>query len=201
MKSTSLDLSIPILNEEKVLEKNLFTLLDYMECHLNSGVVDWQIVVVDNGSTDRSPQIMQQLCNRISRLRFLRTQQIGVGLALKTSWSVSNTDIVGYMDIDLATSLKHVDEMLCAIIDQYYDFVYGSRLHKKSQVTDRSLTQEITSRTFNWLQCRPSVTPVMQFVKEIFRNSTVRTMYVFVKRTTVVAARIAWQNLGLTRRK
>lgn len=151
MKSTSLDLSIPILNEEEVLEKSICTLVDYLECHLNGSMIDWQIVVVDNGSTDRSPQIMQQLCSRFPRLRYLRIQQIGVGIALKTSWSESTADIVGYMDVDLATSLKHIEEMLSAIMDQRYDFVYGSRLHKNSRVIDRSLAREITSRTFNWL--------------------------------------------------
>ncbi len=151
MKSTSLDLSIPILNEEKVLEKNILTLLDYMECQLNSSLINWQIVVVDNGSTDQSSHIMQQLCSRFPRLRYLRIEQIGVGLALKTSWKASTADIVGYMDVDLATSLKHIREMLAAIVDQHHDFVYGSRLHKNSRVTGRSLTREITSRSFNWL--------------------------------------------------
>jgi glycosyltransferase involved in cell wall biosynthesis len=151
MKSVTLEISIPILNEEKVLELSIHTLFNYLSHHLPTPEVDWRIVVVDNGSTDQSPQIMQRLCSRFNQLQYLRIDRTGVGLALKTSWSRSKADLVGYMDVDLATSLEHIGEMLDILIKQHYDFVYGTRLHKNSRVSGRSIKREITSRVFNWL--------------------------------------------------
>jgi glycosyltransferase involved in cell wall biosynthesis len=149
MARTSLEITIPILNEERVLEQNVQTLLKYLNEEINHEKIEWKIVIADNGSSDGSHQIMDRLCQRFSNLHYLRIDRIGVGIALKTSWSQSEMDIVGYMDVDLATSLTHIKEMLTAIIDQNYDFVYGSRLHQKAIVTGRSLKREIVSRIFN----------------------------------------------------
>ena len=75
----------------------------------------------------------------------------GVGLALKTSWGQSTADIVGYMDLDLATDLPHFLEAYEALDKKDYDFVYASRLHKNSKVINRTLKREISSRGFNFL--------------------------------------------------
>ena len=75
----------------------------------------------------------------------------GVGLALKTSWSQSEADIVGYMDLDLATDLSHFLEVYKAIAKQDYDIVYGTRLHQKSKVINRPFKRELASRIFNIL--------------------------------------------------
>lgn len=151
MTRTKLEITIPILNEERVLEQNILNLIQYLKEEIDSEVVDWKIIVADNGSTDGSPQIMEELCQGAYPLQYIRIERIGVGLALNASWSQSSADIVGYMDVDLATSLKHINEMLRAIIEDEYDFVYGSRLHHKAIVTGRSLKREVVSRIYNFL--------------------------------------------------
>ena len=76
---------------------------------------------------------------------------IGPTLALKTSWGQSEADIVGYMDLDLATDLPHFLEAYRALAEEGADLVYGTRLHPSSKVIGRSLKREIASRGFNWL--------------------------------------------------
>ena len=151
MARTTLEITIPILNEEAILEEKLIVLTKFLkEDLLFEGLIS-RVVVADNGSTDQSGQIMARLCKEYPDLSYLRVDRIGVGLALKSSWLSSNADIVGYMDVDLATSLHHIKEVLDAIIKEDYDFVYGSRLHRDSMVIGRSLKREITSRAFNWI--------------------------------------------------
>ena len=72
----------------------------------------------------------------------------GVGRALKKTWGDSHADIIGYMDLDLATDLKHIPEVLAALADGA-DLVYGSRLHERSIVVGRTLKREILSRGLN----------------------------------------------------
>ena len=144
------DVTIPVLNEEPTLEKQVLTLYAFLEKHFPDKSL-WRIVIADNGSTDRTFEIAESLHAQHPEIVPLTVPRRGVGLALKYSWSHSTADIVGYMDLDLATDLPHFLEAYDAIAKQGYDLVYGTRLHPKSKVIGRTLKREITSRGFNFL--------------------------------------------------
>ena len=144
----TVDISIPVLNEEETLERQVETLLSFLRSSF-TGTPHWKVVIADNGSTDQTGAIAQQLAQKHPEVDFVQVPDRGVGLALKTSWGQSEADIVGYMDLDLATDLKHFPEAYRAIAQDDYDIVYGTRLHKRSRVIGRSLKREITSRVFN----------------------------------------------------
>lgn len=59
-------------------------------------------------------------------------------------------EILAYVDVDLATDLKHLEELINAIKEEGYDFSTGSRMLKESDV-NRSFTRLIASETFNAL--------------------------------------------------
>lgn len=144
------DITIPVLNEEETLDQNVRILHSFIKTHFPQQN-QWQIVIADNGSTDRTLEIAQALSDEIAEVTFVKVPRRGVGLALKTSWGQSKADIVGYMDLDLATDLPHFLEVYRAIAEEGYDVVYGSRLHPRSQVIGRTLKREIASRVFNLL--------------------------------------------------
>lgn len=144
------DVTIPVLNEAATLDQQVRTLHAFLLEHF-SDTRQWKIVIADNGSTDRTPEIGQALAADLPEVTFLKVPKRGVGLALKTSWSQSEADIVGYMDLDLATDLPHFLQAYHAITDANYDLVYASRLHRDSQVIGRSLKREVASRVFNFL--------------------------------------------------
>lgn len=144
------DITIPVLNEEATLHEQVHQLHQFISQHFPDQQ-QWKIVIADNGSTDQTPEIGQALETKLNGVQFLRVPDRGVGLALKTSWSQSSADIVGYMDLDLATDLKHFPEVYNAITEDDYDIVYGSRLHPKAKVVGRSFKREVSSRVFNWL--------------------------------------------------
>ena len=75
----------------------------------------------------------------------------GVGLALKQSWASSDADLIGYMDVDLATDLNHILEVYQIFQSEEVDIVNGSRLLPDSQVKNRSVIRGITSHGFNFL--------------------------------------------------
>lgn len=144
------DITIPVLNEEATLRQNVLLLHSFLQKHYPSKN-QWQIVIADNGSTDKTMEIAQQMEQEFPKIKYLKVPDRGVGLALKTSWGQSKADMVGYMDLDLATDLKHFLEAYQIIVQKGYDVVYATRLHRKSKVIGRTLKREITSRVFNLL--------------------------------------------------
>jgi glycosyltransferase involved in cell wall biosynthesis len=146
---TSLDITIPVLNEEVTLRSKVLELHTYLVQCLND--IEWQIIIADNGSTDTTPAISEELCQKYPEIKYLRVGERGVGLALKKSWGGSKSDIIACMDLDLSTDIRHVPEAMSAIVNKGCDLVYASRLHKDAKVSGRSFKRECTSRAFNFI--------------------------------------------------
>jgi glycosyltransferase involved in cell wall biosynthesis len=141
----TVDVVIPVLNEAHVLEKSVQTLLDFLRSNMSYA---WQIVIVDNGSTDGTQDVARRLCRREPQVRFLYLQQRGRGRALRHAWLQSKASIVCYMDVDLSTNLRHLPELIGAVAHQGYDIATGSRLMRQSE-TKRSFKREVISRIYN----------------------------------------------------
>jgi glycosyltransferase involved in cell wall biosynthesis len=141
----TVDVIIPVLNEAHVLDKSVHTVLAYLRSNLR---YRWQIVIVDNGSTDGTQEVAQRLCESEPEVRFIHLYQRGRGRALRQAWLQSKAEIVCYMDVDLSTKLDHIPELIDAIAKQGYDVATGSRLMRQSQ-TKRSLKREVISRIYN----------------------------------------------------
>lgn len=144
----SFDITIPVLNESETLVRQVRILHAFLCKHFPDRQ-QWRIVIADNGSTDGTPEIAAQMADELPEVQLVRVPEKGVGLALKTSWSQSRADIVGYMDLDLATDLSHFIQAYNALNTEGFELVYGTRLHRKSKVMGRTLKREFTSRVFN----------------------------------------------------
>jgi hypothetical protein len=143
----TVDVVIPVLNEAHVLQKSIETLLAFLRSNLR---YRWQIVVVDNGSTDGTQAVAAELTAAHPEVTFLHLASRGRGRALRYAWLQSKADIVCYMDVDLSTHLSHIPELIGAIAHDGYDIATGSRLLPESR-TARSLKREIVSRVYNLL--------------------------------------------------
>lgn len=144
------DITIPVLNEEKTLVQQISLLHHFLLLHFPDRE-QWKIVIADNGSTDNTWNLAENLCQDFPEVQAIKVPRKGVGLALKTSWTQSTADIVGYMDLDMATDLNHFLQAYSAIALQQFDLVYATRLHPQSVVIGRSVKREITSRVFNFI--------------------------------------------------
>lgn len=142
------DVTIPVLNEETTLDQQIRTIHHFLWEHFPEKN-QWKIIIADNGSSDNTRHIAAALTDEFPEIKLVAVPEKGVGLALKTSWTQSQADIVGYMDLDLATDLRHFPQAYNALASEGYDLVYGTRLHSKSKVIGRTLKREITSRIFN----------------------------------------------------
>ena len=143
---TSVDVVIPVYNEEHVLAQSVATLRQFLEQNLPQR---WNIVIADNASTDSTWEVDQGLARQYTDVSSLHLDEKGRGRALRRAWLESGADIVSYMDVDLSTDLKAFPELVQAI-DDGYDVAIGSRLMPASSVK-RSFKREFTSRSYNLL--------------------------------------------------
>jgi glycosyltransferase involved in cell wall biosynthesis len=142
----SVDLVVPVYNEEHDLERSIRILSD----HIGSlPGFEWNIVIADNGSTDKTPLLAQEIAEACTGIRAVRIPEKGRGRTLRQVWTASRADIVAYTDVDLSTDLKHLEELVSCLTEGY-DISTGSRLMVESAVT-RSPLRNVLSHGYNAL--------------------------------------------------
>lgn len=143
----NLNIVIPVLNEENDLKPGVETTLNYLKT--TSWKDHFEITIADNGSSDKTEAIAKDLCDTYENVNYFKVSQRGVGLAFREAIKRNLCDIVGYMDVDLATDIKHFRQVYDSFMDPSVNIVVGSRLLHDSRVYGRSLLREITSRMLN----------------------------------------------------
>jgi glycosyltransferase involved in cell wall biosynthesis len=143
----SVEFVIPVLNEERGLPVSIQKLHGFLVDNFKD--YDWRIVVADNGSTDRTPLIVEEISKKHGEVGYLRLEERGRGRALRTAWLASDADYLCYMDVDLSTELEAIPRLIDSLASQGFDLAIGSRLKKGAKVVGRSLKREIISRGYN----------------------------------------------------
>lgn len=138
-----IDILFPVLNEHLRLEKGITRCMEYMQENIFD---EYQLVIVDNGSTDDTPEIACKLSEKYEQVKYVRLNQKGVGIAFKTGIEMTTADIVGYMDIDLSTDLKYLKKTI-ELFEKCSDLQYvnGTRFSKNSDTQGRKWYRKITS--------------------------------------------------------
>jgi glycosyltransferase involved in cell wall biosynthesis len=147
-RKTSVEVVIPIYNEEAELEDSIRKLHSYLTKYFVA--YNWHITIADNASTDKSWNVAKKIAKTLPHVSVFHMDQKGRGRAVKKVWQDSNADIVSYMDVDLSTDLKNFNGLISAL-QQNADIAIGSRLLKKSKVLNRTPKREILSRGYNIL--------------------------------------------------
>lgn len=138
----SVNIVLPVYNEEAELRTSVATLVRFVEKHLTD--FSCHITIADNASTDRTLQVSRELTYQYRQVSLEHLDQKGRGRAVKHVWRKGNYDYLAYMDIDLSTDLKHLPQLLHAL-ERGFDIAIGSRNTRNSRVYGRSPLRSITS--------------------------------------------------------
>jgi glycosyltransferase involved in cell wall biosynthesis len=134
---------IPLLNEEESLPELAEWIVKVMNTHHYS----FEIIMVDDGSTDHSWKVIENLGNKYSEIKGICFRRnYGKSAALYEGFAVAQGDVVITMDADLQDSPDEIPELFAMIKEDGYDLVSG---WKKVRY-DSKLAKNIPSKVFNW---------------------------------------------------
>jgi glycosyltransferase AglD len=137
---------IPVFNDRTSLEKALPLSIE----SLGRITQQFEIIVAEDGSSDGSADLVRDFSQRDARVRLLHSDvRLGRGKALNRAITDAKGDIVCYYDVDLATDMQHLPELVTAIRNGAI-ISTGSRLLPTSD-TVRTGGREIASRSYNFL--------------------------------------------------
>lgn len=121
-----LTIIVPVYNEEENLLRVESEFLTYFDLAL----VPSKVLFVNDGSSDRSQELITQICLRNTHFEFISfTKNQGLSAAIKAGFDHTDTELVGYIDSDLQTSPEDFNTLLQEIGS--YDLVTGVRAHRK----------------------------------------------------------------------
>ena len=134
---------VPLYNEEESLPELVAWIKRVMDEHQFS----YEVVMVDDGSTDKSWSIIESLHEENPDVRGIRFRRnYGKSAALNTGFEACEGDVVITMDADLQDSPDEIPELYRMIKEDGYDLVSG---WKKVRY-DSKLAKNIPSKFFNW---------------------------------------------------
>ena len=145
VKKPSVNIVIPVYNEENELEQSVRTLVEYL--YGNLADFTWHITIADNASADRTLQVGRTLTKVYPQVSVVHVHQKGRGRAVKFVWQQDKADIEAYMDVDLSSDLKHFP-LLVRSLTRGYDIAIGTRNARGSRVYGRSMLRTITSKVY-----------------------------------------------------
>ena len=121
---TTLSVVIPAYNEEDGIAAIVKRVLAIRPELTRAGVSELECIVVDDGSGDRTPDIVRSFG---SRVRLISQQNGGYGSALKTGFSAARGELLGFLDADSTYPPEYFPQMCRAALDGA-DVVIGSRM-------------------------------------------------------------------------
>ena len=139
----NLSILIPLLNEEESLNELYTWIVKVMQTHNYT----YEIIFLDDGSTDNSWQCIEQFANKnphVKGIRFMKN--FGKSQALHAGFAKAQGDVIITMDADLQDSPEEIPGLYDMITDGNYDLVSGWKKKRYDSVVAKNLP----SKLFNW---------------------------------------------------
>ena len=164
---------IPLLNEEESLQE----LHDWIVSVMQSNRYVYELVFIDDGSSDSSWEIIQKLSTSNPSVKGIRFQKnFGKSQALDAGFKIANGKVVITMDADLQDSPDEIPELYRLITEEDFDLVSGW----KKKRYDNVIAKNIPSKLFNWAARRTSGLQLHDFNcgLKAYKNKVIKTIKV-----------------------
>jgi len=140
MDKPYLSVVIPCYNEENNLKRGV---LDEVKNYLKKQPYLWEVIVSDDGSTDKSLEFLEKYCQKNPNFILLKNPHGGKPFAVRAGIKKAKGKIVLFTDMDQSTPLKEVEKIL-PFFEKNYDVVIGSRgIERKGFSSIRRLASRI----------------------------------------------------------
>lgn len=134
---------VPVYNEELNLERVEKELVSYLKIAKK----ETSILFVNDGSTDTSQQLIEDICYRNKNFSFINFKENkGLSAALKAGFDTVEAPLLGYIDSDLQTSPNDFNILLDQM--ENYDLVTGIRTHRNDSYI-KNLSSKVSNKIRN----------------------------------------------------
>lgn len=165
---------IPLLNEDESLPE----LCAWIESVMAANNFTYEVILIDDGSTDDSWEVIQALSVKNSAIKGIKFQRnYGKSAALNEGFKAVKGDVVITMDADMQDSPDEIPELWRMILEEKYDIVSGW----KQKRFDNTFTKNIPSKLFNAAARRSSGIYLHDFNcgLKAYRKKVVKSIEVF----------------------
>ncbi len=165
---------IPLLNEEESLPE----LCAWIQKVMDDNGFSYEIILVDDGSTDNSWSVIEQLCLSYPCIKGIKFQRnYGKSAALNEGFKAAQGEVVITMDADLQDSPDEIPKLRRMVVEDGYDMVSGW----KKKRHDSTLTKNIPSKLFNAVTRRMSKIPLHDFNcgLKAYRRKVIKSIEVY----------------------
>ncbi len=139
----NLSIVIPLLNEEESLDELHSWIVEVMQ----SKHFSYEILFIDDGSTDHSWNVIEQLVQKDGHVKGIRFHKnFGKSQALHAGFKLAQGDVIITMDADLQDNPEEIPELYNLITQEGFDLVSGW----KKKRYDSLFSKNIPSKLFNW---------------------------------------------------
>lgn len=139
----NLSIVIPLLNEEESLRE----LHDWIASVMQKNAYTYEVIFIDDGSTDNSWQIIQTLSHENEHVKGIRfMKNFGKSQALHAGFAKAKGDVVITMDADLQDNPDEIPELFNMVTTEHFDLVSGW----KKKRYDNVVMKNLPSKLFNW---------------------------------------------------
>lgn len=187
MEQKSISFVLPAYNEEANIEEAVSRIVEVAE---GLSLKDYEVVIVNDGSSDATAEIIDRLAKENSHVRPIHHQtNLGYADALRTGFTGARCDLIFYTDSDLQFDVKEVKNMLPAIDD--YDIVVGFRIYRFDPLSRLFLAwcYNLLARTIFRLRVRDIDCAFKLFRREVFDVIEIRSKKFFVDTEILAKAR------------
>lgn len=167
-------LVIPLYNEEESLPE----LCTWIERVVTENELSYEIILVDDGSNDRSWEVIQTLHQKNAQVKGIRFQRnYGKSAALNEGFREAKGEVVITMDADLQDSPDEIPELVRMVRQEGFDLVSGW----KKKRYDNTLTKNIPSKFFNAVTRRVSKVKLHDFNcgLKAYRQKVIKSIEVY----------------------
>jgi glycosyltransferase involved in cell wall biosynthesis len=149
MSSPYLSVVMPAYNEALRIGGSLDKVLQYLRTRNFSA----ELLVVDDGSSDDTPEILEEAAQRFSAMRVLRNEpNRGKGYSVRRGALEARGDLVLFTDADLSAPIEEANKLIAALESERADTAVGSRALERRLIGVRQpLYREYSGRVFNLL--------------------------------------------------
>lgn len=187
-----LSIVIPLLNEQESLEE----LYRWISETLESNGFSYEVIFIDDGSTDRSWEVISTLSRKRDHIKAIRfNRNYGKSQALHAGFNIAQGDVVITMDADLQDNPEEIPDLYRMIVEEEYDLISGW----KKKRYDSVIAKNLPSKLFNAAARKTSGLKLHDFNcgLKAYRNVVIKNIDVYGEMHRYIP--VLAKNAGFTR--